>query len=460
MVHGCAEISAAAPRADVFDAVYSAMRAQPGEASLQFGACMALDELSSLSLQPDAIAAAARGVTLVVSALKTHEESSSMPVGIGIRVLHYVLKIGNEEAQTRAAEAGGISWIVNYMRNCETAVTRHYDVPSTSHFRLCCYAILAWIDGPSDSSAEHRAKCITAGTIEAVVATMLARHTESLIQILGCGVLISLCGNAPEQTRAGKAGAIDVIVRSMRIHAADSDVQLSCMNALECISRTMDVVSNALKVVAGWPEVVHAMQTHLNNDPAGGIQRSGICLLLNTLNCVIGDVQLRAKADHSVARLVSLGALEAVSRTLLTHHTDAGIQMAGPLVLLLICAAVPLNPTGVGYGTGPMLKRHGARAARAGVSAALRAAVAAIRERGITRSAITVYALLLADELDALPLRACDGCGATDAELKLCSRCLSARFCSAECQRRTWSTHRQVCRAPAAPVADAAPTSG
>ena len=105
MVHGCAEISAAAPRADVFDAVYSAMRAQPGEASLQFGACMALDELSSLSLQPDAIAAAARGVTLVVSALKTHEESSSMPVGIGIRVLHYVLKIGNEERSTHGRKS-------------------------------------------------------------------------------------------------------------------------------------------------------------------------------------------------------------------------------------------------------------------------------------------------------------------------------------------------------------------
>lgn len=31
-------------------------------------------------------------------------------------------------------------------------------------------------------------------------------------------------------------------------------------------------------------------------------------------------------------------------------------------------------------------------------------------------------------------------------ELKRCSRCRSASYCSVECQRADWQLHRQVCR--------------
>jgi hypothetical protein len=39
----------------------------------------------------------------------------------------------------------------------------------------------------------------------------------------------------------------------------------------------------------------------------------------------------------------------------------------------------------------------------------------------------------------------CLGCGATR-ELKMCAKCKVARFCSAECQRRTWAEHKSHCK--------------
>jgi hypothetical protein len=37
------------------------------------------------------------------------------------------------------------------------------------------------------------------------------------------------------------------------------------------------------------------------------------------------------------------------------------------------------------------------------------------------------------------------GCGATR-KLKACAKCKVARFCTAECQRRTWPVHKPHCK--------------
>jgi hypothetical protein len=46
----------------------------------------------------------------------------------------------------------------------------------------------------------------------------------------------------------------------------------------------------------------------------------------------------------------------------------------------------------------------------------------------------------------------CMGCGATR-KLKACAKCKVARFCSAECQRRTWAEHKPHCKLWAAHAA-------
>ncbi|KAG6877910.1 hypothetical protein C0993_002396 [Termitomyces sp. T159_Od127] len=40
----------------------------------------------------------------------------------------------------------------------------------------------------------------------------------------------------------------------------------------------------------------------------------------------------------------------------------------------------------------------------------------------------------------------CDSCGASDKPLKNCAKCHVARYCSVECQRKEWSTHREMCQ--------------
>jgi len=49
----------------------------------------------------------------------------------------------------------------------------------------------------------------------------------------------------------------------------------------------------------------------------------------------------------------------------------------------------------------------------------------------------------------------CVGCGKTR-KLVLCSKCLTARFCGAECVRRMWPVHKQSCKTFAAAREEAA----
>src|SRR6218665_1278061 len=48
-----------------------------------------------------------------------------------------------------------------------------------------------------------------------------------------------------------------------------------------------------------------------------------------------------------------------------------------------------------------------------------------------------------------LPLMSrCNSCGVLGTEMKKCSQCKSACYCSPECQRRDWKNHKITCRRP------------
>merc|ERR1712210_376109 len=45
----------------------------------------------------------------------------------------------------------------------------------------------------------------------------------------------------------------------------------------------------------------------------------------------------------------------------------------------------------------------------------------------------------------------CAHCGqrsAPDTRFQKCARCLTVRYCSADCQKLNWKTHKKTCRAP------------
>ena len=360
----------------------------------------------------------------------------------GIQALTHIM-VDNEAAQARAADAGGIDWIVACLRNSVKAADDRLVM-------RCCQALVAW----TESSDENRVKCVAAGAIETVVAAIRARNTKTRMLVDGCTFLSNVCclEMPHHRTRACNAGAVDAVVHALQMHPTKMEVQRSCIKIMAHLCHNNRLPFQ--QVMTAWPVVVvQAMQMYFDQEDAAEIQVFGCLFLLHSF-LPLGDV--RSKADGA-ARLVSLGALEAVPRALLKHHSNWLMHpQAGPLLLLNIGTAGEYD----GHATddAAVLKRYGGRAARAGAAAALRAVVADMTKRGVLgagcsafKATMAMRATRLADELDALPQLACDGCGAADTpHLMLCSRCRGARFCSAACQRASWATHRLVCRAPAA----------
>jgi hypothetical protein len=53
----------------------------------------------------------------------------------------------------------------------------------------------------------------------------------------------------------------------------------------------------------------------------------------------------------------------------------------------------------------------------------------------------------------------CIGCGKTE-QLQVCAKCLTAKFCSRECQQRMWPAHKPACKAWREQKADASAKAG
>jgi hypothetical protein len=192
LVSDCAENAAAAARPNVFDALFGVMRALPNVTLVQGSALVALADIAFVQLQPDAAAAAARGVALVFAALASHVDETVQDAGI--RAMTFIM-VDNEETQQRAADAGAINWVVTCLGRSEMAAADNRDdgddnsvSPRLRQLSLCCGALVAWTQG----SAGNLAKCVAAGAIEAVVAAMRERRTEARMQAKGCTALDSI----------------------------------------------------------------------------------------------------------------------------------------------------------------------------------------------------------------------------------------------------------------------------
>jgi hypothetical protein len=75
-----------------------------------------------------------------------------------------------------------------------------------------------------------------------------------------------------------------------------------------------------------------------------------------------------------------------------------------------------------------------------------------------TREAIIAQLSNSADDRN-IARTCCIGCGKTE-QLQVCAKCLTAKFCSRECQVRMWHAHKPVCRAWAEQKAAAATEAG
>ncbi|CAL1697526.1 unnamed protein product [Somion occarium] len=61
-------------------------------------------------------------------------------------------------------------------------------------------------------------------------------------------------------------------------------------------------------------------------------------------------------------------------------------------------------------------------------------------------AAVTKWLRKRRGEEAPLDEKKCNSCGKADTSLKQCAKCHAARYCSTECQRRHWPTHKLTCR--------------
>ncbi|KAH9924940.1 hypothetical protein B0H21DRAFT_826677 [Amylocystis lapponica] len=61
-------------------------------------------------------------------------------------------------------------------------------------------------------------------------------------------------------------------------------------------------------------------------------------------------------------------------------------------------------------------------------------------------AAVTKWLRKRSGEEAPMDEKKCDECGATDAALKICAKCHSARYCSTACQRAHWPAHKRTCQ--------------
>ena len=189
------------------------------------------------------------------------------------------------------------------------------------------------------------------------------------------------------------------------------------------------------------------------------VYMSGLATLFVLVSRALKGEYLGRSADEKARKLASTGVLEVVADALRVHVSEGDarvVRESAIETLLSVCAGCARSP---GF-SGPRLQPSvAARAARAGVGAAITATMAlqpVIRDRDAEALAAAVNRVPAPAPAPAP--RACDGCGTVEApKLMLCARCRTARFCGAACQRAAWAEHKKAC-VPAAkqPAADGA----
>jgi hypothetical protein len=289
----------------------------------------------------------------------------------------------------------------------------------------------------------NRVKARDAHTVSAVLACMRSRMADIAIQRVGCEALRTIVEDVVlNKDEACAAGAAAVIVRAMQTYRGVAEETRAGLNTL--IELCNAHVGNCIAALdAGAVEVaVDALRMHATHGPVV----AGACNICKTVEKTLNNSSDMAHENTRLAQqLVAAGALKTLVAPLQADVEKRAIVSG---IICLLVQFICCDTTGVTTANGWRL-RNGVRAARAGWAALLRDAVPRLDLRFNNNTKHRMMALT--DALDSVPLRrACrDGCGATDApELKACGRCRAVHYCSVACQRAAWATHRQSCAPP------------
>jgi hypothetical protein len=318
------------------------------------------------------------------------------------------------------------------------------------------HAVLALL--AKDAGAQSRA--VAAGIMADMVRTMEdsvsgAADEEAMMGAEGaCRVLQALTTSRLEPSHtghreaAGAAGAVAAVIAVLRQHGcAHSRAGSAACYALAGIVYHNVPNTRAALRARPFADVVAVMRVHSTD----GRTTMSAALSLGTLvaaHFMMLEFDTGATLGEPAAfskELAEAGVLEVATRAILEHTGPEYSLMGHKCVELLVATCTGALPTEDGQSLQPHVA---ARAKRAGVEAALSAALARALQLQLLPSVRAAAERLLAA---LAKVRVCDGCGTTEApKLMRCSRCLAARFCGQACMRSSWPVHKLVCTPVAA----------
>ena len=415
-----------------------------------------LDVLSSLA-RLDTVCAqqAARPGTLAVlgEALRLHGGGTSGFAYYACSVMRCIVEVVPLRERSDAAD-GCIAGL-------RVALVAHRVPPVQSAAWDCVYVLTV-----KDERAARRADAgIAADAVRMLQCTSAdVDANDSTIEAATCASrALSVLVNADNRSRcsAVAAGIVPVLTALLRAHgSAHEQLASGACTALVPVFKMPVPGDDPLELVSGSEDILSLVAvlatTMLAHAASMDVQLSATAVLLSLMVSLLYAFELEATmrrpardASGLARRLADAGVLEATATALQMHAGADPVQLRDNalVVLIVACSGAMLDST-----SPPLQASVAARAAQAGVGAALSAALAQ-NLRPHPDSDARTRAAALAAAVARLPVpRVCDSCGTTDAsKLKLCSRCLKVRFCGEACQRAAWPEHKLVCvRAPAA----------
>lgn len=299
-----AATSARASAAGAVEAVVAALHKLRADAAASSLACFMLNLLVTDGLHERAAAAGACGALL--AALEAHREDIAVQ-HIGASALGNMLFEAPECVVAAAVADGAIETLT-------AAMQAH---PDDLHVQAeACRAFEIVVDASAtDSAPAVLRRAGAAGTVEALVRTIQRHDNPALLQLC-CRRLVHLCVAPDNRTKAGLAGATAAVAAGMRAHVDDVCVQQAACFALSLL--VADAPDNRnMAAAAGCIEaIIAAMQMH---GQEGGLQEYACAALWHLVR----------STPSNCIRAAAAGATAAVVTAMIAHPLSLNVQTMG-----------------------------------------------------------------------------------------------------------------------------------
>ncbi|EGD79779.1 hypothetical protein PTSG_10764 [Salpingoeca rosetta] len=253
----------------------------------------------------DAIIAKLKDVTGVGSPVKLQQPQSTSSASSS--QVHGVRAVsgGSAEDAVRKLQTNGRSMHAAEIVQLMQAFPASADVQ-----RFACKVL----EGQAMDGEPKRVEAVASGAIDAIIKAMKMHSSNGSVQKNGCGALQNLAVNDDNAVAIASKGGIDVVVAAMKMHNSNGSVQKNGCGALQNLA-VNDDNDVAIASKGGIDAVIAAMKLHNSN---GGVQEQGC-----------GALWSLAMNDDNRVVIGLKGGIDAVIAAMKTHSSNGGVQENG-----------------------------------------------------------------------------------------------------------------------------------